>query len=132
MLCTAAATTIRSVPGLSVKGGFGPVALPLLPSQAQALLEVFEQSPFGKGQATLLDDRVRKSWQLAPDNFKLSNPDWDSGLQACVQRVQRELCCKEVRHNSQGGRCLAGAACRLRAGFTGRPPPLCHRCAICH
>jgi hypothetical protein len=45
-------------PGLTVEG-VGPVALPLLPAQAEHLIAAAERAPYGRGEDTLTDISVR-------------------------------------------------------------------------
>ena len=78
------------LPGLEVKG-VGPVGLPLTDPQLKALKEKSEQAPYGKGQQTLVDTRVRRVWRLTPDKFKLANPDWAAFLNGVVAKVQADL-----------------------------------------
>jgi hypothetical protein len=44
-------------PGLEVEG-IGPIALPLLPIQAEQLIAVAKRAPFGRGEQTLVDTDV--------------------------------------------------------------------------
>jgi len=44
---------------------------PLLESELPTLIPKFEQSPFGRGEETVVDVGVRNSWQLGPDDFKV-------------------------------------------------------------
>ena len=44
--------------------GVGSIALPLLPIQAQQLIAVADQAPYGKGPETLVDTQVRNTWQI--------------------------------------------------------------------
>jgi hypothetical protein len=50
-------------PSLEVEG-VGPIALPLLPVQAEQLIAVAEQAPYGRGEETLVDTAVRRTWQI--------------------------------------------------------------------
>lgn len=43
-----------------------------------------------------MDTNVRRVWQLAPDRFALTNPDWQSHLTTTVQAVHRELGAREA------------------------------------
>ena len=54
------------VPGLEVEGN-GPIALPLLPTQAEQLIAVAKRAPFGRGEQTLVDTDVRRTWQIDAD-----------------------------------------------------------------
>src|SRR5262249_16940521 len=78
------------LPGLEVDG-LGPVGLPLTARQAEELKQQCEQAPYGTGEQTLVDTSGRRVWELKPERFQLTNPDWDSFLQQTVQKVQEEL-----------------------------------------
>ncbi|RYP45224.1 hypothetical protein DL768_008417 [Monosporascus sp. mg162] len=64
-------------PGLEVAGT--PIPLPLTARDAQAIRGACRRAPYGKGEATLVDESVRKTWELGRDEFRLANqPDWDA------------------------------------------------------
>ncbi len=69
----------------------GLVGLPLTDAQAKELKKRCRQAPYGKGEETVVDTSVRQVWQLAPDRFSLTNPEWESFLAASVQTVQQQL-----------------------------------------
>lgn len=62
-------------PSFTVEG-VGPVALPLLPAQAQQLIAVAQQAPYGKGEATLVDTNVRRTWQLDSAKVHIAGKGW--------------------------------------------------------
>ncbi len=74
-------------PGLEV-AGLGPIGLPLTVQQAKELKSHCKQAPYGKGEKTLVDTTVRRVWQLAPDRFSLTNPEWPQFLRGAVATVQ--------------------------------------------
>src|SRR4051812_6193356 len=78
------------MPGLEVDG-LGPIGLPLTAKQAKELKKQCEQAPYGKGEETVVDPKVRRVWRLKPDRFSLTNPDWPFFLQETVHKVQGEL-----------------------------------------
>jgi hypothetical protein len=78
------------LPGLEVEG-FGAVGMPLTSTQAEELKKHCEQAPYGKGEETVVDTKVRRVWRLKPDRFALTNPDWQPFLQGVVESVQEEL-----------------------------------------
>ncbi len=78
------------LPGLEFVG-LGPVGLPLTAAQVPELKKHCRPAPYGKGEETIVDTRVRRVWQLEPDRFALTNPDWQPYLAATVHAVQREL-----------------------------------------
>ncbi|KAF8312028.1 hypothetical protein DL93DRAFT_1360309 [Clavulina sp. PMI_390] len=70
-------------PGLEIPG-FGILGLPLNPREAKILITHCSQAPFGKGERTVVDKAVRDTWELNPDRFTLSNPDFASWVQSTV------------------------------------------------
>ena len=83
--------TLPSIlPGLHVNG-VGPLGLPLTEHQAKALIQVSELAPYGRGEETIVDPEVRRSWQLSADDFELDNPQWNEALRAAVDQIGKEL-----------------------------------------
>ena len=78
-------TFASNSPGLKVKG-LGFVSLPLPKSQAKKLIKLSEQAPFGRGEDTIVDTTVRNVWQLSPEQFELTNPEWDTLLQNTIHK----------------------------------------------
>lgn len=81
---------LPSALGLEVDG-LGTVALPLCEEQAEKLMALGERAPYGKNFDTLVDESVRKSWQIAPDKVKLLNPEWELNMKALVEEVATRL-----------------------------------------
>lgn len=79
-----------TMPGLKVDG-LGELSLPLGKSQARKLIKQCHQAPYGKGTETLVDTDVRRTWELDPDQFQLTNPKWEELVKEIVANVQREL-----------------------------------------
>ena len=77
-------------PGLEV-AGIGPIGLPLTAAQTPELVARCRQAPYGKGEETLTDTRVRRAWQLDPARFSLTNPEWAQYLATTIRAVQRGL-----------------------------------------
>jgi len=86
----AAGTLDTFLPSLEVEG-VGRIALPLLPIQAQQLIAVAEQAPYGLGQETLVDTNVRRTWQIDASKLTLGGKHWQESLQAMVSRVATGL-----------------------------------------
>ena len=51
------------------------------------------QAPFGRGEDTIVDTSVRRTWQLPPMQFSINNSQWTGQLQALLNRVKDELGC---------------------------------------
>lgn len=75
-----------ALPRLEVEG-VGNIALPLLPQQISALVQAAEQAPYGKGEETLVDTRVRKTWQIAPEKIRISGKQWQPMLDGIVAQA---------------------------------------------
>ena len=70
-------------PRLNVDG-VGQIALPLLPVQAAQLIALAERAPHGRGAATVVDTRVRRTWQIGPDRVRLDGKRWQATLDRAV------------------------------------------------
>ena len=79
-------TTDIFVPRLGV-AGVGPIALPLLPVQAQQLIAVAEPAPYGRGEATLVDTAVRRTWQIDPERVQIGGQHWERTLADIVAQA---------------------------------------------
>ncbi len=77
-------------PRLEVEG-VGPIALPLLPVQAESLVAMAEQAPYGRGTETLVDTAVRRTWQVDAARVRLTGQRWAADLAAVVEQVRQGL-----------------------------------------
>src|SRR5215831_9408310 len=71
--------------------GVGPIALPLLPVQAQQLLAIAELAPYGRGEATLVDTTVRRTWQIDAERVQIAGRHWAQTLADIVARAAAGL-----------------------------------------
>ena len=78
------------MPSLEVEG-VGQIALPLLPIQAEQLVKVAERAPYGKGEETLIDTDVRRTWQIGADKVRISGKYWQQNLEEIVAWVANKL-----------------------------------------
>ncbi len=83
-------TTDIFAPHLEV-AGVGPIALPLLPVQAQQLIAVAERAPYGRGEATLVDPAVRRTWQIDAERVQIAGRHWAQTLADIVARAAAGL-----------------------------------------
>ena len=84
--CTAGTRTMP-LPGLVVDG-VGPIALPLLQQQADQLIAIAERAPYGRGEETLVDTDVRRTWQIPPQRVRIEGRHWAQGLEAIIEQVR--------------------------------------------
>ena len=78
-----AGTAELLAPSLAIEG-VGPVALPLLPEQAERIVGVAEAAPYGRGEETVVDPAVRRCWQIGPDRVRLGGRHWARTLDRIV------------------------------------------------
>ncbi|RYD80168.1 MAG: 2OG-Fe(II) oxygenase, partial [Verrucomicrobiaceae bacterium] len=82
------------LPTLKV-AGVGTVAFPVPPSQARELIEASaERAPYGRGDQTLVDESVRKVWQISPDKISLTGSGWEKTFRGIVTKVAADLGCE--------------------------------------
>jgi hypothetical protein len=78
-----------SDPGLEV-GGLGFVRVPLKRGMAKQLIGHCEVAPYGKGTQTLVDTKVRKTFELDPKQFHLS-PGWGAAVDGAARHAAEQL-----------------------------------------
>ena len=89
--------TMKSIPELSVDPKVRllgsenreefEIGVPLGLQDAQKLINVARQAPFGKGEQTIVDTSFRNTWELNPNQFSLSE-QW----QPYVDNLMRSAC----------------------------------------
>ena len=82
----ASGTIELPAPRLEVEG-VGPIALPLLPVQAEQLVAAAERAPYGRGADTLVDTTVRRTWQIGADRVRIGGKHWAQTLETILRRV---------------------------------------------
>ncbi|KAI1414341.1 hypothetical protein F5Y13DRAFT_197797 [Hypoxylon sp. FL1857] len=82
-------------PGLTVAGALIP--LPLVPRDAETIRGVCRQAPFGKGDETVVDTSVRKTWELDHSQFKCANPDWHDFVESLLDDASENLGMSQVK-----------------------------------
>ncbi|MEY3289044.1 MAG: hypothetical protein RLZZ419_1286 [Pseudomonadota bacterium] len=78
------------LPQLEVTG-VGRIALPLLSTQAEQLVAMAEQAPYGRGQETLVDTDVRRTWQIDAGQVTIKGKHWSENLTTIVSRCAAGL-----------------------------------------
>ena len=85
-----AGTSELLLPRLTVDG-VGPIAFPLLATQAEQLIAVAQRAPYGRGGETLVDTTVRRTWQIATDRVRIEGKTWARTLESVVLRAAAGL-----------------------------------------
>ncbi|KAI4250252.1 MAG: hypothetical protein LQ352_005406 [Teloschistes flavicans] len=78
------------LPGLGIRD-VGLIGLPLNDHVAKAIINVSHPAPHGKGSDTLVDESVRKTWELNPDTFEFQNPAWNPNIQELARVAATRL-----------------------------------------
>jgi len=81
------------MPRLEIEG-VGTIAFPVLDSQAKEIVTQAKRAPYGRGEATLVDTRVRKVWQIAPDRIRLGGKGWKKTLDSILDMAVKGLGCQ--------------------------------------
>lgn len=76
-------------PGLEVDG-VGAIRPPLKPKMVKALIACCQTAPHGKGTETLIDESVRKTFELDPKHFHLGDA-WNSAIADTTRTVAEQL-----------------------------------------
>ena len=75
-------------------GTTGVLAFPVQPVQVQQLMSLAERAPYGKGEDTILDRKVRDCWQIAPEDLSVGGAAWDTTLSSILDQVSAGLGCQ--------------------------------------
>ena len=76
-------------PGIEVDG-LGGIKLPLNRAATKALIAACQDAPYGKGTETLIDKRVRNTYELDAEKIYLSDA-WNSAITETTQHVAEQL-----------------------------------------
>jgi predicted 2-oxoglutarate/Fe(II)-dependent dioxygenase YbiX len=71
--------------------GVGPIALPLMPAQAKQLIKAATRAPFGRGADTVVDTKVRRTWQIEAGRVTVGGKHWPKTLDDIVTRAAEGL-----------------------------------------
>jgi predicted 2-oxoglutarate/Fe(II)-dependent dioxygenase YbiX len=71
--------------------GIGPIALPLLPAQAKQLIKAATRAPFGRGSQTVVDPKVRRTWQIEASRVAIGGKHWPKTIDCIAARAAEGL-----------------------------------------
>jgi hypothetical protein len=80
------------LPKLEVDGA-GVLSFPVPDAQARQLIAQAERAPYGRGEETILDESVRKVWQLPPAKVRIGGKSWPSLFENLLRQVATGLGC---------------------------------------
>ncbi|HKD22418.1 MAG TPA: 2OG-Fe(II) oxygenase [Rhizomicrobium sp.] len=74
------------MPTIDVDGG-GRIAFPILPVQAERLVAIAAAAPYGRGEETVVDRGVRRTWQVESAKVRIGGRHWDKTLAGLVADI---------------------------------------------
>lgn len=84
-------------PCLRIAGRAAVVPLPLTEHDAESVRGACREAPFGRGDETLVDTSVRKTWELDASHFQITNPAWTDFFATILNDVATGLGIPDVR-----------------------------------
>jgi hypothetical protein len=67
--------------------GVGRIAFPILSVQAERLVAIAEAAPHGRGEETVVDREVRRTWQVDSAKVRIGGRHWDQTLTGLVANI---------------------------------------------
>ncbi len=80
------------MPNLEIEG-LGVLSFPVPPAQIATLIQQATRAPYGRGEQTILDESVRKVWQLTPNQLRIGGKSWAANFDRILTRVTAGLGC---------------------------------------
>ncbi len=71
--------------------GVGPIKLPVSQAQAKQLCVLARPARHGRGERTVLDRRVRDTWEVPKSRVKIDKRRWNRTLQPVLDRLGHDL-----------------------------------------
>jgi hypothetical protein len=71
--------------------GVGALTFPVPPAQAEQLCRLARPARYGRGERTLLDARVRDTWEIPKSRVKIDKRRWNNTLRPVLDRLGTEL-----------------------------------------
>ncbi|KAL6872875.1 hypothetical protein J3F83DRAFT_588436 [Trichoderma novae-zelandiae] len=84
-------------PCLRIVGRETAIPLPLTDHDAETIRGACREAPFGKGDETLVDTSVRKTWELDATRFECTNPSWPAFFNGILKDVAAGFGLPEVK-----------------------------------
>ena len=91
---------LASLPVLGVPG-MDALSFPVPESQVRTLIEYSSRSPFGKGPETLIDQKVRDSWEIHPSEFSIEGRGWNEAFSEILKDAAEGIGCPRERLDAE-------------------------------
>jgi hypothetical protein len=80
------------MPGIEIEG-VGRLSFPVPEVQVRALIDRATRAPYGRGPDTIVDESVRKVWQLPADQVRIGGRSWPDHLAGILTQATAGLGC---------------------------------------
>jgi hypothetical protein len=77
-------------PGLAI-GGLRKFGMPLTEHDVKAIIAESHKAPYGKGTETMIDENVRKTWEIDGRQISLLHPQWPAALDKIVNTACEQM-----------------------------------------
>lgn len=77
--------------------GVGVILFPVPEAQIQQILPQATRAPYGRGEKTIRDESVRKTWQLPASMVRIGGKTWEKTFSQLLSTVVEGLGCVEVK-----------------------------------
>ena len=67
--------------------GVGRIAFPILPAQAEQIVAIAAAAPYGRGEETVVDRDVRRTWQVDSTKVRIDGRHWEKTLSDLVAEL---------------------------------------------
>jgi hypothetical protein len=74
----------------------GVLSFPVPRSQIAALVQCATRAPYGRGEKTILDESVRKVWQLPSDKVRVTGKSWAASFETILRQAASGLGCEGI------------------------------------
>lgn len=71
--------------------GIGPLGLPVPDAQARQLCQIGRPARYGQSERTLLDPRVRDTWEIPLSRVRIDKRRWAQTIHPVLERLRRDL-----------------------------------------
>lgn len=76
--------------------GVGTLSFPVPGTQVAEVMAKAARAPYGRGEATLIDESVRRTWQVTADGVRVGGTSWLKAFPQILGRVVAGLGCEGV------------------------------------
>ena len=75
--------------------GFGELSYPINEWQAKGLISIAQKAPFGKGDQTIIDEKVRSAWEIDAQFLHFKGDVWNKFLGNVLSNIKVDLGVKD-------------------------------------